>query len=42
MSYTHYTGFVLKFGNKTVTQRLQYDEFQRIIHIFVIMCKKDC
>lgn len=39
MSYHHYTGFVLKFGNKTVTEILQYGKKPRIIHIFVTVFK---
>ena len=40
MSYTHYTGFALKFGNKMVTEILQSGKIEQIINIFVIVLKK--
>ena len=40
MSYTHYTGFTLKFGNKTVTEILQSGKIEQIINNFVIVLKK--
>lgn len=35
-----YTGFEMKFGNKTVTERLQYSKNELFIYIFVVMHKK--
>ena len=42
MSYTHYTGFALKFGNKLVTEILQSGKIEQIINNFVIVLKKLC